>query len=117
MTRRARPRRRRRGPPIEYRDAAPDDVFLTAQEAADMLRSDPATLANLRSRGEGLPYYKGTGRVRYKLADVMAAINRTGRGYSRARMESALASFPGLTRQQREGLAEHLTEAMWGLAS
>lgn len=46
--------------------------FLTAAEAAQMLRLADGTLANLRSRGEGPPYTRvgDRGRILYRLADI-----------------------------------------------
>lgn len=103
--------------PIEYENATMDDLHLTAREAADYMRTDINTLANMRARGEGIPYSKPSGRVLYKAADVLAAVHASGRGYSRARMETALATFPALhklTRQEREDLFRHIQDTLWG---
>ena len=46
------------------------EQYLTAKETAEKLGVTYQHLANLRSKGKGLPYYKKRGEVFYKLADV-----------------------------------------------
>ena len=43
-----------------------DRRFLTAKEAADILRTTPGYLANQRMRGEGPPYFKFERKVLYE---------------------------------------------------
>ena len=56
--------------------------LLTAREVGRILRLAPGTLANARSRGEGVPYLKLGTAVRYRRHDVTAWVEsqqRTGR--------------------------------------
>lgn len=102
---------------IESTPATLDDLYMTAQEVADRLRVDPVTLANLRARGEGIPYTKVTGRVLYKVADVLAAESEGCRGFNRNRFTTALETYgplKKLTTAEREKLLLHVVEAMKG---
>lgn len=87
-----------------------DDVFMTAKEVAEYLRTDEATLGNLRARGDGLPFTKVTGKVLYKMADVLAVADRRARGFRSAKLATAVETFPGLTPKQRVELLKHITE-------
>ncbi|GAA1431399.1 hypothetical protein GCM10009616_18420 [Microlunatus lacustris] len=51
---------------------APEHPLLTDVELAERWQLSRGTLANIRSRGDGVPYVKVGGRVRYALADVLA---------------------------------------------
>jgi hypothetical protein len=44
--------------------------FLTTKEVAIMLRTSPGQLANLRMRGEGVPFLKFDRRVLYDIKDL-----------------------------------------------
>jgi hypothetical protein len=102
---------------IESTPASPDDVYLTAKELALFLRTDEATLSNLRARGEGLPYSKPLGKVLYKMSDAIAALDAGARGYSRARLARALETYGPLrklTTAEREKLLLHITEVLKG---
>lgn len=57
---------------IAQRESNEDQRFLTAAEAAQMLRLADGTLANLRSRGAGPPYTRvgDRGRILYRLSDI-----------------------------------------------
>lgn len=46
--------------------------YMTESETSELTRFARGTLRNLRSRGEGPPYLKLNGRIRYKRADVIA---------------------------------------------
>ena len=46
--------------------------YLTPLEVEKITGRKLQTLANERSRGEGIPYYKLGSSVRYKLADVLS---------------------------------------------
>lgn len=49
--------------------------LMTTDEVADLLHVSPKTLANQRSRGEGLPYVRLPGRrIRYFRVQVQAAL-------------------------------------------
>lgn len=93
-----------------------DDVFMTPQELAARWRCDTNTLANLRARGEGLPFIKRglNGGVLYKVADVLSFEARGVRGFSWSRLESAIDKFPGLAGAARQDLIDHLKAAMKG---
>jgi hypothetical protein len=98
----------------EFLESSPptlDDVFLRPDELAARWRVDVNTLANLRARGEGLPWVKLGGGVRYKVADVLAAEASGARGFSWARLTAALEAFDGLSSEQREALLKHLRKA------
>ena len=51
------------------RDGSP---YLTVAEAAAFLRLEPRTLDNMRCNGNGPPYCKHGGRIRYTLRDIIA---------------------------------------------
>jgi hypothetical protein len=99
---------------IEATAPTMDDLYMTPREVADRWRIDEGTLANWRTAGEGVPWVKVGGSVRYKVADVIAFETENTRGYSRARLAAALRSFPGLTSAQRERLLVHITEVLKG---
>lgn len=91
----------------------PDDTLLTAAEAADMLRMDVATLANMRARGEGLPWFKlPSGAVRYRMSEVLAWINTGARGLTWQRLANALEAYPDMALAQRNELLAHLRNAL-----
>lgn len=96
---------------IEASAPTVDDVYLTAEELAQRHRVDPATLANLRSRGDGLPFTKVTGRILYKIADVLAAEARGTKGFTMARLAEACTAA-GLSPEQKDKLLSHLKAAM-----
>ena len=50
-------------------------VWETPKEAGRRLRYSPSTLAKMRMRGDGPPYFKVNGRIRYRsdLSDAWAA--------------------------------------------
>ncbi len=49
--------------------------FLTAKEVATLLRTTPGQLANLRMRGEGVPFLKFSRRILYESKDVEEWLN------------------------------------------
>ena len=55
-------------------------LFLTAREAADLLRISPRTLASYRSKGTGPAYHVFGGRVVYARADLLSWAWRKRRG-------------------------------------
>lgn len=87
-----------------------DEQLMTAREVAEFLRVDENTLANLRGRGDGLPWTKVTGKVLYKMSDVLRIANGEARGFRSARLATAVETFPGLTPKQRQELLKHITE-------
>jgi hypothetical protein len=76
--------------PVETSQPTSDEVYLTAEELADRWRVDTGALANLRSRGDGLPFTKPSGRVLYALSHVLAVEMQEQKGFSWARLETAL---------------------------
>jgi hypothetical protein len=61
---------------------APEQYWLTPQEAADRLRMSVRGLEDLRSRGEGPSYSRVNYRiVRYRVADVDAWLLSHGGGH------------------------------------
>lgn len=50
--------------------------YLSAKEAAEILRTTPGQLANLRMRGEGPPYIKLSRKCLYDLRDVESWLDR-----------------------------------------
>ncbi|MBF6161063.1 helix-turn-helix domain-containing protein [Nocardia cyriacigeorgica] len=50
--------------------------LLTPQEAAELVGTSAATLANDRAAGRGLPYVKiSPQRIRYRLSDLLAYLD------------------------------------------
>lgn len=99
---------------IEATPPTMDDVYMTAAELAARWRCDVNTLANLRARGEGLPFVKrgANGGVLYKIADVLAFEARGTRGFTWARLANAVDAFPGLVGSQRQDFIDHLKRCM-----
>ena len=50
--------------------------LLTAKEVATILRTSPGQLANLRMRGEGVPFLKFSRRILYESKAVEEWLNR-----------------------------------------
>lgn len=89
------------------------DTLLTAKETAELLRMDVASLANMRARGDGLPWVKlPSGGVRYRLSEVLAWVNGGGAGLTWARLANALEAYDGLAPAERTKLLEHLRTAL-----
>ena len=93
---------------LEARPSDIDDIYMTAAEVASRLRLSVETLANARSRGEGMPWTKIHGRVLYRMADVLDAEAAGSEGFTWARLERALASYEGLSVPAREKVMAHL---------
>lgn len=90
-----------------------DDIFLTPQQLADRWQLDPGSLANARSRGEGVPFVKlPSGAVRYRVADVLAAETDGYKSFTWKRLEAALETYAELTDTQRQKLLLHLKRQM-----
>lgn len=53
-----------------------DRRFLSAKEVAEILRTSPGQLANLRMRGEGPPYIKLLRKCLYDVHDVDTWLDR-----------------------------------------
>lgn len=94
---------------IEAKAPDRDDIFLTAEEVASRHRKDVRSLANERSRGEGIPFVKlPTGKILYRLSDVLAA-ERSGQfGFSWAKLRAGMATFRDLPPPIADKLLEHL---------
>lgn len=86
-----------------------DDVFLTAAELADRHRKTVETLSNERTRGEGVPFVKlGSGKILYRLADVLEYERAGQRGLTWSRIRSAVESFRDLPPPMASKLVEHM---------
>ena len=74
-----------------------DDIFYTTAELASRWNMDAASLANYRSRGEGIPFVKlPTGAVRYRWVDILEA-EKAGTVYvSWALIADAMKECPDL---------------------
>jgi hypothetical protein len=94
---------------IEVSGPDRDDVFMKPAELAARWRTDVGTLANLRSRGEGLPFVKlPSGPILYKVADVLAAEAAGARGFMWSKLAAAIRAFPGISGDQADDLIKHL---------
>lgn len=89
-----------------------DDFYMTAAEVAARLRLSPETLANLRTRGEGIPWRKVSGKVLYRASDVLAAEAAGHGGFTWARLEVAIRSYPKLGDTAAEGLIAHVRKVL-----
>jgi hypothetical protein len=99
--------------PIEASESDANEIWVTPAELASRWRTDTMTLANQRSRGEGLPFFKKpSGTILYKLADVLEAENRGMRGFSWARLSNALEALLELPSAKHEKLMRDLREAL-----
>jgi hypothetical protein len=91
----------------------PEDVFLTVTELSERWRLSEQSLANLRTKGEGIPYTKlPSGSIRYRLSDVLDAERDGTHGFTWAALAKALKSFRGLAANQRQQLLHHLRMEM-----
>ena len=100
---------------LEARAPTLDDEYMTAADLAKRWCCDTATLANLRSRGDGLPFVKRGhgGHTLYRVADVLAAEASGTRGFSWARLEAAVDSFDGFRAPKDRALfLEHVRSAL-----
>jgi hypothetical protein len=91
---------------------APPDGYMSANALANRWRTKPATLANLRAKGDGIPWTKIGPHVFYKITDVLAAENAGRRGFSWSRLARALGTYPGLTLEDRAGLLLHIMDRL-----
>ncbi|MEM7776046.1 MAG: helix-turn-helix domain-containing protein [Pseudomonadota bacterium] len=93
--------------------AIADEIMLTADEVARLTRKTKETLANERSRGEGLPYIKMTGKILYRSSDVLDAILAGHGGFSWNKLEASLGRY-GMPSQEVKKLMAHLRRDMKG---
>lgn len=86
------------------------DVLVTPEELAKHWRMSRDYLSNVRRTGRGTPFVKlPTGRVLYRLSDVLAAEQAgTAGAITLARIEFALANMRGLPFETRIAVTEHL---------
>jgi hypothetical protein len=96
-------------PILEKSEADAYDLYMTPEEVANRLRQSTQTLANLRARGEGLPFVKlSNGAIRYKMADVIR-MERDGLcGFSWAVLAKAIGRFGEISPAVRDRLIAHL---------
>lgn len=96
-------------PVLEKTEPDAFDLYMTPEEVADRLRQSTQTLANLRARGEGLPYVKlASGAVRYKMSDVIKMERDGLTGFSWAELSRALERFGPIDAATRDKLIAHL---------
>ncbi len=97
--------------PLEPSPAHIDDVMITAEELAVRWQLSTGTLANLRARGEGLPFVKlPSGAIRYRAVDVLAAEEKGAFGFSWDKLADALGEK--LDPADAQELLKHLKKRM-----
>lgn len=69
------PRRTPSIPVVDLR-SLPPDALLTSPEVAALRGTTDATLRNERTRGRSIPYIKQGRAVRYRVSDVLEALDR-----------------------------------------
>jgi hypothetical protein len=87
-----------------------NDTYKTTQFLAERWSLDATTLANLRHRGEGIPYVKlPSGAVRYRMRDILAA-ERGGlvHYFTWNDVVTVLEKYPGMTDDEARVVANHL---------
>lgn len=88
-------------------------IFFTVTELSVRWRLSEQSLANLRAKGEGLPFTKlPSGSIRYKIVDVLNAEGEGAHGFSWQALGDALKSFPGLSANMRADLITHARKVM-----
>ncbi len=102
-------------PPVDAGKYAPllalcESILVTPDELAKHWRMSRDYLANVRRAGRGTPHIKlPTGRVLYRLSDVLAAeLGGTAGDITLERIELALAAMPRLPADTRAAVIEHL---------
>lgn len=99
-------------PVIERAATDADDWFMTPAEVAERHRKTVETLANERSRGEGLPFLKHGGKVLYRMSDVVAWETANMRGFTWSDLADAVRSYRGLAPAEADKLIEHIKRRM-----
>lgn len=97
---------------VEAKDPLPDDIYLTPEEVAQRHRTTVESLGNQRYRGEGLPFTKMTGKILYRMRDVLEAERVGSRGFTWQRVANALDAYPHLPAAEADKLLEHLKLAL-----
>lgn len=89
-----------------------ESVMVTPTELARHWRMSPDYLSNLRRAGKGIPHVKlPTGKVLYRLSDVLAAeISNTQGPITLDRIALALQAYKPLAPPEQDKLLEHLRE-------
>lgn len=90
--------------PIEPKPPSREDRFLTPIQLAERWGIDRHTLAQLRTRGEGPPFLKMTGAVRYREADILAVEELQTRGFRWMALRSALERAPHVDHKRIDDL-------------
>lgn len=90
-----------------------EGVLVTPLELAKHWRMSPDYIANLRRAGRGIPYIKlGTGRVLYRLSEVLAEELRSTQGpITLERIELALTALRTMPADTRAQVMAHLQAA------
>jgi hypothetical protein len=98
--------------PREFVEPAPataDDIFITTAELAQRWRMKKGSLINQRYTDQGIPRVRlPCKKTVYRLADIVAAEERGGRGFSWYEAEIALMKKPGMTTAFCKELIDHL---------
>jgi excisionase family DNA binding protein len=69
--------------PLESPDAtAKDDVYLTIEEAAALIRSTPAAIYQMRRRGQGPPARRPGARLLFRRSELLAWLDAQPDGRS-----------------------------------
>lgn len=86
-----------------------DDVYFTPEEVAARHRTEAATLANHRHKGSGLPWVKlPSGKVLYRLADVLEAERVGEKGWRENRVIAAIETFRKIDPKTAAELIAHI---------
>lgn len=86
-----------------------DDIMMTPAELAKRWRLDEGTLANLRSKGLGLPWVKlPSGPVRYRGSDVLDAEINGARGITAAQVRQIIMQYADLPERARLAIARYV---------
>jgi hypothetical protein len=92
--------------------ASPEDEFLTPAELAARWKRSEGYLANLRYRGEGVPFVKtASGGVLYRMTDVVESERDGTAGITLSKIDIALADVPGMDAQTRKLIMRHLRDS------
>ena len=87
-----------------------ESIMVTPEELAKHWRMSRDYLANVRRAGRGTPHVKlPTGRVLYRLSDILAAeLQGTAGNITLDRIDLALLTMPKLPPELRMQIAAHL---------
>lgn len=108
-------------PPLDAATYGPilrlcESIMATPEELASHWRMSRDYLANVRRAGRGVPHVKlPTGRVLYRLSDILAAeLAGTAGNITLERIELALVALPEVRPELRARIVEHLRSFLKG---